>query len=105
MIRDHWAIENSLNWVMDMTFRDDECRIRTENTPAIFTTLHHMAHNLVRDAPGKDSIKLRQQTAAGMTTISSASWLVNSFHPIPLLIAQTERVSAEIHASRFHRTA
>src|SRR3984957_16459226 len=27
-IRDHWRIENSLHWVMDMTFRDDECRVR-----------------------------------------------------------------------------
>jgi predicted transposase YbfD/YdcC len=64
MIRDHWAIENSLHWVMDMTFRDDECRIRTENAPANFTTLHHMAHNLVRKAPGKDSLRIRRHTAA-----------------------------------------
>ncbi|WP_244620641.1 ISAs1 family transposase [Methylosinus sporium] len=35
MIRDHWAIENSLHWVMDMVFRDDECRVRTENAPPI----------------------------------------------------------------------
>ena len=26
VVRDHWAVENSLHWVMDMTFRDDECR-------------------------------------------------------------------------------
>jgi predicted transposase YbfD/YdcC len=64
MIRDHWAIENSLHWVMDMTFRDDERRIRTENAPANFTTLHHMAHNLIRKAPGKDSLRLRRHTAA-----------------------------------------
>ncbi|MGH7224389.1 MAG: ISAs1 family transposase [Gemmataceae bacterium] len=64
MIRDHWAIENSLHWVMDMTFRDDERRIRTENAPANFATLNHMAHNLVRRAPGKDSLRLRRQTAA-----------------------------------------
>ena len=64
MIRDHWAVENSLHWVMDMTFRDDECRIRTEHAPANVTTLRHMAHNLVRKAPGKDSLRLRRQTAA-----------------------------------------
>src|SRR5215212_2297669 len=28
VIRGHWSIENSLHWVMDMIFRDDECRIR-----------------------------------------------------------------------------
>jgi hypothetical protein len=32
----HWAVENSLHRVMDMVFRDDECRVRTENAPANF---------------------------------------------------------------------
>jgi predicted transposase YbfD/YdcC len=64
MIRSHWAIENSLHWVMDMVFRDDECRVRTENAPANFTTLKHMAHNLTRRAPGKDSLRLRRKTAS-----------------------------------------
>ncbi|MBF0171544.1 MAG: ISAs1 family transposase [Nitrospinae bacterium] len=64
IIRSHWAIENSLHWVMDMVFRDDECRVRTENAPANFTTLKHMAHNLIRQAPGKDSLRLRRKVAA-----------------------------------------
>jgi predicted transposase YbfD/YdcC len=64
MIRDHRAIENSLHWVMDMVFRDDECRVRTENAPANFTTLKHMANNLIRKAPGKDSQRLKRMTAA-----------------------------------------
>jgi len=64
VIRSHWAIENSLHWVMDMIFRDDECRIRTEHAPANFTTLKHMAHNLIRRAPGKDSLRLRRKVAA-----------------------------------------
>lgn len=38
----HWAIENSLHWIMDLVFRDDECRVRTENAPANFTKLQHM---------------------------------------------------------------
>jgi predicted transposase YbfD/YdcC len=64
VIRSHWAIENSLHWVMDMIFRDDECRIRTEHAPANFTTLKHMAHNLIRRAPGKDSLRLKRKVAA-----------------------------------------
>jgi predicted transposase YbfD/YdcC len=64
IIRSHWAIENSLHWVMDMIFRDDECRIRTDHAPANFTTLKHMAHNLVRRAPGKDSLRLKRKVAA-----------------------------------------
>jgi predicted transposase YbfD/YdcC len=63
-IRDHWAIENSLHWVLDMVFRDDECRLRTDNAPANFTTLKHMALNLIRRAKTKDSIRLRRKVAA-----------------------------------------
>ena len=64
VVRSHWAVENSLHWVMDMVFRDDECRIRTEHAPANFTTLKHMALNLTRKAPGKDSLRLRRKVAA-----------------------------------------
>jgi predicted transposase YbfD/YdcC len=64
IVRSHWAVENSLHWVMDMIFRDDECRVRTEHAPANFTTLKHMAHNLIRKAPGKDSLRLRRKVAA-----------------------------------------
>src|SRR5215472_802999 len=64
VIRSHWPIENSLHWVMDMIFRDDECRIRTEHAPANFTTLKHMAHNLIRKAPGKPSFRAKRKIAA-----------------------------------------
>lgn len=64
VVRSHWAIENSLHWVMDMVFRDDECRVRTDHAPANFTTLKHMAHNLIRKAPGKHSLRLRRKAAA-----------------------------------------
>lgn len=64
IVRDHWAVENCLHWVMDMVFRDDECRVRTENAPANFTTIKHMALNLLRGAPGKDSLRLRRKVAA-----------------------------------------
>jgi predicted transposase YbfD/YdcC len=64
MIRDHWAVENSLHWVMDMVFRDDECRVRTDNAPKNFVTLKHMANNLIRRAKGKDSQRLKRMTAA-----------------------------------------
>src|SRR5246127_2780734 len=64
VIRSHWAIENSLHWIMDMIFRDDECRIRTEHAPANFTTLKHMAHNLIRKSPGKPSFRAKRKIAA-----------------------------------------
>ena len=64
IVRDHWTVENKLHWVMDMIFRDDECRVRTDHAPANFTTLKHMALNLIRRAPSKDSIRLRRKVAA-----------------------------------------
>ena len=64
VVRSHWAIENSLHWVMDMMFRDDECRVRTDHAPANFTTIKHMAHNLLRIAPSKDLLRLRRKVAA-----------------------------------------
>ena len=64
VVRSHWAVENSLHWVMDMVFRDDECRVRTEHAPANFTTIKHMAHNLLRTANSKDSLRLRRKVAA-----------------------------------------
>lgn len=64
IVRDHWSVENKLHWVMDMIFRDDECRVRTDHAPENFTTLKHMALNLIRRAPSKDSIRLRRKVAA-----------------------------------------
>jgi predicted transposase YbfD/YdcC len=63
-VRNHWAIENSLHWVMDMVFRDDDCRVREGNAAANFATLRHMAHNLARRAPGNMSIRARRKAAA-----------------------------------------
>jgi predicted transposase YbfD/YdcC len=63
IIRSHWAIENSLHWVLDMIFRDDECRLRTDHAPANFCTIKHMAQNLIRLAPAKTSLRLKRKTA------------------------------------------
>ena len=61
IVRSHWAIENSLHWVLDMIFRDDECRVRTDHAPANVATIRHMAYNLLRTAPGKASLRLQAQ--------------------------------------------
>ena len=64
MIRAHWMIENGLHGVLDMIFRDDECRVRTENAPANLATIKHMAYNVMRRAATKDSMRLRRKVAA-----------------------------------------
>ena len=62
VVRSQWAVE-SMHWIMNMVFRDDACRVRTEHAPANFTTMKHMAHNLIRRAPGKNSLRLRRKVA------------------------------------------
>lgn len=63
-IRSHWGVENSHHWVMDMVFRDDECRIRKDNAPANFATIKHIASNLMRRAAGKKSMRVKRRLAA-----------------------------------------
>ena len=63
VVRSHWSVENSLHWVMDMVFRDAECRVRTDHAPANFAAIKHMAQNLLRNASGKSSLRSRRKAA------------------------------------------
>ena len=63
-VRGHWGIENSLHWVLDVTFREDECRIRKGAAPENFTLLRHMAINLLnRDASDTRSLAMKRRRA------------------------------------------
>ena len=42
-IRAHWGVENKLHWTIDMAFREDESRIRTNHSPANMAVLRHRA--------------------------------------------------------------
>lgn len=63
-IRAHWGVENSLHWVLDVNFRDDDCRIRKKNAPANFTAVKRATINALRKAPGKHSLKSKRLIAA-----------------------------------------
>jgi predicted transposase YbfD/YdcC len=63
-IRAHWGVENRLHWVLDVQFRDDDCRIRKKNAPANFSAVKRAALNALRKAPGKDSLKSKRLIAA-----------------------------------------
>jgi predicted transposase YbfD/YdcC len=63
-IRSHWGIENRLHWVLDMSFREDECRIRDANAARCFSVLRKIALNLVRqDSSKRNSIKAKRKKA------------------------------------------
>lgn len=63
-VRGHWGIENQLHWVLDMTFREDESRIRRGEAPQNFAVLRRMALNLLkRETTLKKGIKQKRLKA------------------------------------------
>lgn len=50
VVRQHWGVENSLHWALDISFREDECRVRTGHGAENFSVLRRIALNL----PKKD---------------------------------------------------
>ena len=47
-IRKHWGIENQLHWVLDVSFNEDDSRIRKDNSPENLAIIRHIALNLLK---------------------------------------------------------
>jgi predicted transposase YbfD/YdcC len=63
-VRQHWGVENALHWVLDVSFREDDCRIRQGHGAQNMAVLRHMALNLLRREAGhKRGIKARRKRA------------------------------------------
>ena len=62
-VRSHWSIENSLHWVLDMTFREDESRVRERCLADNLGWLRRLALTLLKQHPGKDSIAMKRRMA------------------------------------------
>ena len=60
-IRSHWAIENSCHWSLDMTYREDESRIREPQIRENFAWLNRFTLSLLKQHPGKDSIAMKRR--------------------------------------------
>jgi predicted transposase YbfD/YdcC len=63
-VRGHWGIENRLHWVLDVTFNEDQSRLRKGFGARNMAVIRHFALNLVRAAKDTRSIKLRRKLAA-----------------------------------------
>ena len=64
VVRGHWAIENSLHWVLDIAFREDDCRIRKGYGAQNFAVLRHLALNLLgQDTTAKCGINAKRKKA------------------------------------------
>ena len=60
-VRSHWGIENSCHWSLDMTYREDESRIRDEHMRENFAWLNRFTLSLLKQHPGKDSIVMKRR--------------------------------------------
>ncbi len=65
IVRSHWGVENSLHWVLDIAFREDECRVRKGSAPEILAILRQMALNLLsQEKTAKVGVKGKRLKAA-----------------------------------------
>jgi predicted transposase YbfD/YdcC len=60
-VRSHWGIENTCHWSLDMTFREDESRIRDVHVRENFAWLNRFTLSLLKQHPLKDSIAMKRR--------------------------------------------
>lgn len=60
-VRGHWAIENSLHWCLDVTFREDDCRVRERNLTDNIAWLKRFAISLLKQVDDKLSVAMRRR--------------------------------------------
>lgn len=64
-VRQHWGVENSLHWVLDVAFREDESRVRVGNAPENLALVRKITHNLLQQEKTlKRGVKTRRFVAA-----------------------------------------
>ena len=61
-VRSHWGIENSCHWCLDVTYREDQSRIREEHLRENFAWLNRLTLSLLKQHPGKDSVAMRRRS-------------------------------------------
>jgi predicted transposase YbfD/YdcC len=67
-VRGHWAIENSLHWVLDVVMNEDASQIYRGDAPQILACLRHMAQNMLRAETSRKASLRKKQQFAGMSS-------------------------------------
>ena len=62
-VRGHWAIENTLHWCLDVTFREDESRLRDRIAAENLAWIKRFAIGLIKQNPSKNSIAMQRRMA------------------------------------------
>jgi len=63
-VRGHWAIENNLHWCLDVSFAEDQCRVRSGYAAENLAILRHLSLNLLKqETTNKRGIKTKQKVA------------------------------------------
>lgn len=62
-VRGHWEVENKLHWVLDVVFREDDCRSRSGYSPENFSMLRQFALNLIKKEPSDKSVRRKVNIA------------------------------------------
>jgi len=60
-VRSHWGVENSCHWVLDMTYREDESRMREKALRENFAWLNRFTLSLLKQHPGRDSLAMKRR--------------------------------------------
>ncbi len=61
-IRSHWSIENSCHWSLDVTYREDESRIRDKHLRENFAWLNRLTLSLLKQYPGRESLAMKRRS-------------------------------------------
>jgi predicted transposase YbfD/YdcC len=65
-VRSHWGIENNLHWQLDVSFREDECRVCRDHAPANLSVIRRFALGLLkRETSCKKGIEIKRMKCAG----------------------------------------
>lgn len=78
-VRSHWGIENSCHWSLDVTYREDDSRIREARLRENYAWLNRLTLSLLKQHPGKGSIAMKRRSCAWnddfLLEVLTGAWL------------------------------